>query len=237
MSKYLIATRANSGIKEMCDLTHPLLKKYAEKCKADFSILDKDIEGLHSHWRILNLFNLFERYDRIAVIDSDVLILKSCPCLFTTVSENCVGSVYEDKGSRLADRQNRIQKAQQKYGSVNWISGYINTGVCIFSKQHQNLFEYKKEDLWDDLGYDDVYLGWKIKNNNYSVQELPFQWNHMSMFSESWNNNANRFDSYIIHYAGNAFYPTIDRTEQIRQDYFLLKRFGLIEVNNEKINS
>lgn len=228
MTKYLITTRANDGIKEMCNITHPILRRYAEKCNADFSILEKDIEGLHSHWRILFIKDLFDEYDRIAVIDSDVLILKSCPSIFEEVGESCIGSIFEDKGSRMQDRQNRIQKANKRYGNVGWHDGYINTGVCIFSKAHRGIFEYEKDDLWNDLGYDDVYLGWKIHKFNYEVHELPFYWNHMSMFSE--NNGPSRFDSYVIHYAGNGFHPMLDRTEQIRQDYHLLKKFGLIEV-------
>ncbi len=58
MKKLLIATRANSNIKEMTDITHPVLKMYAEKCNADFKVIDKDIEGLHHHWRILNFYNI-----------------------------------------------------------------------------------------------------------------------------------------------------------------------------------
>ena len=223
----LICTRADDGIKQMCEITTPNLKWYARKCGANFKVLS-DSRGLHPHWRILFIKELFEQYDRIAVIDSDVLILKSCPSIFD-VPKSHIGSVYEDVGSRMQDRRGRIQKANKRYGNVGWGSGYINTGVCVFSKQHSNIFEYEKDNLYEDLGYDDVYLGWRIHKFNYEVYELPYKWNHMSMFSEG--NGPSRFDSYIIHYAGNGFHLMLDRTEQIRQDYWLLKNHGLIEVD------
>jgi len=222
----LIVTRADDGIKEMCEITHPILKWYAKKCEADFKVLSESGD-LHPHWRILFIKELFEEYDRIAVIDSDVLILKSCPSIFETVPGDCIGAIYEDVGSRLQDRRTRIQKANSKYGDCGWRTGYLNTGVFVMSKQHQKILEYKKEELYNDLGFDDVYLGWRIKKFGYKFFELPFIWNHMSMFSE--NNGPSRFDSYIAHFAGNGFHPMLDRTEQIRQDYWLLRNNGLIE--------
>ena len=224
----LICTRADDGIKEICNIAHPNLKWYAKKCGADFKILS-DSKDLHPHWRILFIKELFEQYDRITVIDSDVLILSNTPSIFEEVEESHIGSIYEDVGSRMQDRQRRIQKANKRYGNVGWHEGYINTGVCIFSKQHSKLFEYEKQDLYEDLGYDDVYLGHKIHKFNYQIHELSYKWNHMSMFSEA--GGPSRFDSYIIHYAGNGHIPCLDRTEQIKQDYWLLRNHGLLEVD------
>jgi len=229
MSKNLIFTRANDNIKDMCAITHPVLKKYANRCEADFIVIDKDITGLHSHWRILNIYELFNKYDRIAGIDSDVLILKKCPDIFKTVAIDSFGSIFEDKGSRLQDRRDRIKKANIRYGDIGWKEGYINTGVFVMSKIHRNILEYTKDTLWNDLGYDDVYFGYRLRLFKYDIQELDYRWNHMSMFSEEWNNSPSRFDSYIIHYAGNGHVLSLDRTEQIIQDYNLLKRFDLLE--------
>ena len=50
------------------------------------------------------------------------------------------------------------------------------------------------EEFWTDFGSDDVQLGYLIKKNNFQVMELPFQFNHMTMYSEAWNGFPNRFD-------------------------------------------
>ena len=68
------------------------------------------------------------------------------------------------------------------------------------------------------FGIDDIHLGYQIHKMGFEIQELPFQWNHMTMFSEGWNGYANRFDSYIIHYAGAGTFDESNRTNQIKND-------------------
>ena len=223
--KLCIVTRSDGRIKEMTDITHPILKRYAKKCGAEFKILS-DSKGLHPHYRILQLYELFKVYDRILCIDSDVLIMKSCPNIFKLVPIEKIGCIYEDKGSRQEDRRNRIAKIQREREDIGWETGYINTGVIVFSRLHRDIF--KNENLYLDLGYDDVLLGYKLNKQGYEIHELPFTFNHMSMHSEDWNKHASRFDSYIIHFAGRAFYPQIDRTEQIGSDFLILKKYGYI---------
>ena len=48
----------------------------------------------------------------------------------------------------------------------------------------------------------------------------------MSMFTEPWCGKK-KSDAYILHYAGQAFNPQIDRTEQIKQDWLILKKWKL----------
>ena len=166
---------------------------------------------------------------QILVLDSDLLILKSCPNLFEIVHAGTVGTIYEDVGSRQADRRSRIKKVQTAFGDVGWTEGYINTGVAIFSKEHKELFKHDSNTkLWLDLGYDDVFLGWRIHKMGIPVFTLDFTFNHMSMFSEEWNGFANRADSHIVHYAGNGFYFNVDKVEQIKQDKLTFKRYGLL---------
>ena len=213
--KLAIATRADENKKEMTDITHPVLQNYAEKCKADFIVLGDQGEP-HYHYRILQLYKLFDKYDRIISMDSDILIKDDCPNLFNVVPEEMIGSVLEDKGSRLIDRRERIQKIQMRFGDVGWKTGYINTGVAVFSKEHKDIF--KRRQLWFDNGYDDVYLGYWINKLGFKISELPFQFNHMRCFSEDWNGNPDRFNSYIIHYAGGGFDKSKQLTE-IKNDY------------------
>lgn len=196
--KLAIVTRSDGNIKEMSDRTHPTLKNYAKKCGADFIVLDH--EAPYFHYRILKLYDLFEKYDRIISMDSDVLIFPDCPNLFEIVPEDKIGTVLEDKGTRERDRRARIEMVNEKFGNVGWREGYINTGVAVFSKCHRDIF--KTRDLYMNLGYDDVYLGYWIHKLGYKIHELPYQLNHMRCFSEDWNGNPSKYKSFIIHYAG-----------------------------------
>jgi hypothetical protein len=83
-----------------------------------------------------------------------------------------------------------------------------------------NKTETPKEVYYTDHGSVDVHLGFKIRQCGFQIHELPFRWNHMTMFSEGWNGFANRFDSYIIHYAGRGtFEANLSRIEQMHKDY------------------
>jgi len=219
-----IVTRADNNIKEMTDITHPILKRYAAKCNSDFKIISEN-KGLHPHYRIMQCKELLDEYDRIIVLDSDMLILNSCPDLFELVPDDSIGVVYEDKGSRQEDRLSRIKKIQDLRGNIGWDSDYINTGCFVVSKIHQSIFVTKN--LYNDLGYDDVELGYQIHKRRFNIFELPYTFNFMSMWTESWC-GAKKSDAFIIHYAGNGFVLLEDRVAQIKNDYNILKRYNLI---------
>lgn len=213
--KRLVVTRADSNCERLIAITHPTIKCYAERWKADFMVLDHKEEWMTdyelAHYRILKVGKLLEQYERILIIDSDIVIMPECPNPFEMVDPEKIGSIYEDVGSRQDHRRQVIKDIQAKHGDVGWKEGYINTGVFVVSKKHKNIFRKIQGSgvghLWTGFGYDDALIGYNIHTEGFEIQELPFQWNHMSLFSEPWNNSANRFNSYIIHYAGAANFP------------------------------
>lgn len=223
--KFAMVTRADDNIEKLTKVTHPILMDYAAQWGCDFIVLDTKEDWMTdyelAHYRILRVRDLLQVYERILVIDSDVVIMPTCPNPFDVVPADSIGTIYEDKGSREPMRQGVIMSIQERYGDVGWEEGYINTGFFVVSRQHANIFQKATshseqirdtpfsptDGLWTGFGYDDALLGYNIHKFGHKVHELPFQFNHMSMFSESWNGNANRFESYVIHYAGLARFP------------------------------
>lgn len=236
--KLLVTTTADENIKDMTDLTHPIIKKFAKKWGADFLVLDqdanyynvgdlialKDMPMAEIHYRIMQLYDLLDEYDRIVQLDSDIVINKDCPNLFNCVSYDKIGTIFEDKGSRRANRRNRIRDVQNTWGYIGWEMGYINTGVFIVSQMHREIFRKFRDQYWTKLGFDCIHLGYLIHRLGLKIHELNYRFNHMSMFSEEWNRgygSLSRYLSYIIHYAGQANFPDRgDRTrvELIRDD-------------------
>jgi lipopolysaccharide biosynthesis glycosyltransferase len=207
----------------MTSITHPILKEYAKRCNADFRLIEGDppviTDDGHPHWRIANLYNYYDEYDRILCIDSDVLVLPNCPNLFDEVPEKCIGSSFEDIGSRAGPRRQSIQNIQKQFGDIGWKQGYINTGVLVTSKMHRDVFTSVDGRWYTNFGSDDVHIGYKAFKLNFKIHQLSYKFNHMTMFSEPWNNNADRFESYIIHYAGRGqFNLRLDRISNIRED-------------------
>ena len=91
--KLLITTRADNNISDWVELTHPIIRKYADKVKADFLVLDEDLNcdeaksgiGLGVYqYRIMKHYDLHDEYDRILSFDTDMLLSPNCPscCCF-----------------------------------------------------------------------------------------------------------------------------------------------------------
>jgi lipopolysaccharide biosynthesis glycosyltransferase len=208
--KKAMVTRADNRIEEISILTHPILKDFAKRWDAEFIVLNQPVsfrtDDNHEHYRILQVRDLLQDYDRILSIDTDVLIANTCPNPFETVPEDCISCIYEDKGSRLQHRRGVITTIQQQFGDIGWRTGYLNTGIMVLSKEHSNLFNPINGKYYTNWGSDDAHFGYNLNKYKLKFQELNYKFNHMGMFSEPWNNNASRFDSYIIHYAGSGIF-------------------------------
>jgi hypothetical protein len=226
--KKLILTRAFK-INEMSNISHPLIKEYANKCNADFLVLNErkiDIGPFHNE--IFQCHDLLDKYDRICIIDSDVLISNNAPDIFKIVPEDSVGVVYEDVGYRKKNRLKLIKEIQQINGNVGWSKGYINTGFIVVSKSHQVIFDIGENGLWNKEGYDDVQLGFNIHKHNIKIFQLPYKFNHMSLFSEL---GFNWLKSFVIHYAGTGFYRRMPREQQMMRDLSLINNKSLFQLN------
>lgn len=239
MNKFAMVTRCDDNAKELADVTHDILKDYAGQWNCDFIVLDKKEDWMTdyelAHYRIFEVRELLEKYERVLVIDSDIVIMPGCPNPFEIVPEGMIGSIYEDVGSREAQRQGTIIGIQEMFGYVDWEEGYINTGFFVVSRVHRDIFRKIKDRLWRGFGYDDAHIGWNIHDQSWEVFELPFQFNHMSMFSEPWNKSASRFDSWVIHYAGAAQFPDDLSGRGICKDNSLKHRIMLIQNDIDRI--
>jgi len=215
--KLLVITRADESVVEYTQLTHPIIRMFAEKWGAEFKILgsavgqkvDPEREFINKMWRILEFYDIFEDYDRIFHMDSDIVINKTCPNVFEIVPSDTVGLVFEDKGSRLRNRRERIAQIKARFGgNEHWISGYFNMGIFLSSRMHREMFTKIDGQLWEaEVGLEQTHLSYQLMKLKYKYVDLGYKFNHMSMFSEAWNGSVSRFDSHIIHYAGGAKFP------------------------------
>ncbi|MAE81332.1 MAG: hypothetical protein CMB80_01260 [Flammeovirgaceae bacterium] len=234
--KALVTVRADSNIAGYADITMPLLEKKAGEWGADFLRLTEefqysDVSDGRYHYRILELHNLLDVYDRILNLDADMLITPSCPNPFEEFTDDAVVTCLEDKGSRQSPRREVMRELQEKFGPVGWQEGYVNTGFFMTSRKHRNIFQKIQGQVWNGFGFDDALLSYNIALHKHDIQDAGYRWNHMTMFSEPWAGSLDRFKSYIIHYAGGGIFDLgainhqgdgIDRLDQIYRDYKIL---------------
>tara|TARA_Y100000593_G_scaffold95019_1_gene198395 strand:- start:3397 stop:4125 length:729 start_codon:yes stop_codon:yes gene_type:complete len=229
--KLLVTTRADAAFTPWVELTHPIIRQYAQRINADFLVLDEGQDcreatggignGIYQY-RIMKHYDLHATYDRILHLDSDMILTPDCPNLFDVVPDDHVGTILEDKGTRKLQRLQCVANAQKQFGDIGWKQDYINTGVFVTSKCHKDVYLPIQGKYFVDWGTDDIHIGYHIKRLGYPIHELSYHYNHMTMFSEAWNGNPDRFDSYIIHYAGAGIFDgsrASSKLEQATQDY------------------
>lgn len=209
----LMATCADESVMKYACYTLPIFRMYAKKWDARFKILDDQLYNRMGfamwNYRTMEFHNLLEIYDRIVYMDSDIVINKTCPNIFDAVPSDTVGLVFEDKGSRLQERRRRIVLVKTAFGgNEQWMAGFPNGGFYVVSRCHRNIFTKINGRLYDGPGYDGSHYMYQIIKFGYKYADLGYKFNHMSMFSESWNGSPSRFDSHILHYAGGGNFPS-----------------------------
>ncbi|MFA5526190.1 MAG: hypothetical protein WC992_05135 [Acholeplasmataceae bacterium] len=220
MTKHTAVVVCAAGI-DLAEPTRKTTALYAARIGAAHVVLDVPRvcmtgPGQYKYGRFekYQLFDVLGEYDRVLMLDADVLITSYAPNVFDLVPENAVGLVREDVslhkapallGEALAEKA----YAEQGLGKLaHWREGYANSGVIVASKQHRDVFRV------DDWLRRKIKLGvpgqhkeqqttnWLVARANVSVCWLPGLWNYLRQYE--WEYGLPRPEAYIVHYAGRA---------------------------------
>jgi len=139
----LVLTIATGAVyTEMSTYTHPTLQNYAHRIGAEFRCIDgKSISTTSIHWEKFQIYNLFDEYDRILYVDTDLIIRDDAPNIFDIVPKDKLGMFNE---APFTDRSKELMiDACKAYGRKleTWDGKYYNTGVIIASRCHRDVFK------------------------------------------------------------------------------------------------
>lgn len=192
---------------EMADLTHPLMQSYSKKINSEFIILNyEQIKEMGVSTDVgyekYQLYNLLKTYERVIFLDTDIIIRKNCPNLFEIVPEDSLGAFDESSYwiySREIDHRERILGIQKHYNvDLGWRMQYVNTGVMVLSQKHRDAFKLEHGTLVDLR--EQSQLNFNFKKLGFWIHDIGRRFNCMDFI-----NPTQRFDSYILHYAGKGF--------------------------------
>lgn len=181
---------------KMGETTHPLMEAYAKRIGAEFVVLEGIGDHEIPHYRKLDMKELFEKYDRILYVDTDILIRADAPNLFDIVPEEKIGAFNE---GQFVERAINFYAYMKQVGfSSKWNGKYYNTGVLVVSKAHADLFSAPPKE--DDNFKEQSYLNVMLIHKNYPIKDLSYRFNRMYCMDHL--TGEERFDSYFMHYAG-----------------------------------
>lgn len=205
----LITVTIGEHFHRIAALTHPLLAAYARRIGADFIVLHGNSpKPWLEKFRVSDFLAL---YDRVLFLDTDVIVKPDCPDLFERVPAECFGAW-------LASRHNprfesNIARIQQALPDLGWRGDYFNSGVMVVSRCHRDAFAKTIE--YQDEYPDQTLLNYRVQRLGYPIADIGYRFNHTGVASQV----ADRFASYIIHYAGHG--PA--RASLIRADLAYLR--------------
>jgi ADP-heptose:LPS heptosyltransferase len=181
----LVTLAIGADANKMVDIALPSLEHYAHKTGADLVIISEPkINGYSPHFEKFQMAELLDKYDRIVYVDADTLIHPACPDLFNLVPVDHVGVVPDSQDGQWhnLNRINEIMNSQQVLGFVNWGSGYFNSGVMVFSKEHKGLFdEPENRTRIQSTFLDQTILNYNFQKHGYKLFRLNPIFNGMEI--------------------------------------------------------
>jgi len=220
-------------------------KYWCEKNKIDFYLQSESNPNVGIPiWNKEFVFTNFKenKYDKIAVVDSDTMIKWDAPNFF---------NLYDDEFCGVLDTAN----LRWTYNSINTyknhfeefkqtelsIYEYINAGVLMFCKEHKYVFDYLMNfylkhkyilDNWNvpGVGKEQTIFNLTLKKLNIKQKYLSPEWNLISMnkrgmFNHNWQLNKRQVPffidySYIWHFTG---IPIESKQSIIEQTWSFIK--------------
>jgi hypothetical protein len=178
---------------DLTALTYPFLERYCENHNIDLIILrephphikqkfdELDIEWVIGGGERLFAYDLFNIYDRILWIGSDVLVHPYAPNIFNEVPKGYIGGYVEHKKEEFHHAGDICGDCYKAFGVLP--DNYINIDVMLVDKELKDIYNYNNQELILNINkgkwvYQD-YFNYYIKKNNTPLFDLGYKWNCM----------------------------------------------------------
>ena len=209
------------------DVTHPMMRAYAEKIGADFVVINTPKLNLSCvHYEKYQIYELLESYDRIIYLDTDILLNPDCPNLFKIVPEDNFGAFLISKHTYYHDGEIKI--VQKELGELGWKREYFNSGVMVFSQHHRQIFNIMQEPGmlgWAmkkrDFYLDQTLFNYAVQKYSMKIYDLGYKFNHTTLVKKSKNNLRKKLEK-MMKYIGDSLPIDIEKNSYTKFDKYLI---------------
>lgn len=205
MDQAIVTLTIGDKFQRMAELTHPTIKRYADRIGADFVVIsERKWPEYHIDYEKFQFRNLLLKYDRIHFIDTDCIVREDCPNLFQIVKPTEFGAFCE--GTFIPERMQALEYIAKLSGQQiqmnlnNWRGEYWNAGMMVISTLHQRLFTMLPTDSKVEGFGAQSWLNLLLINNKVAVKGIDYKFNRMTVMDAF--TGEPRHASWIIHYAG-----------------------------------
>ncbi len=212
MKKAIVTLDSNYVPLQWLHWSRPLFKLYATKVGANYVEIAKPKINLPAHPVLekLQLYDVLNEYDRVVYFDADILVQPQTPNLFNIVSFENVGAVYDcpDNNEHNTNRARSIANIKSILGEIDWVDGYINAGMMVLSRDHQDVFKFDPKLLKADpkllkkMFLDQDFINYNIKKNKLQIHKLPRSFNRITFSGNDEEFYEHGELAYVVHFAG-----------------------------------
>ena len=202
-------------------LTEPKLKIRPDPSRTGRSLQAVEKLGYMPIYEKENAFEYFDRYDQIAIVDSDIYIKSTAPDIFLDLSQDYdFGGVVERELPLNHKYKNKITKysrsAFTNLKDVDWRwnnlgAEFYNMGLMVMNKSFAKYLngqtpkefitrpEFK--DFVDGVGFfkwstDQMLLNWFVKKEKMKCKNMDWRWNSLYTAVEK----HKQKESYFVHF-------------------------------------
>lgn len=215
MKTLLLTIAVGPEYSRIGQLTHPSLRRYAERIGADFrAITEPRLAVTTPHWEKFQIAELLDEYDRVLYMDTDLIVREDCPSLFDVVPEDRLGMFNE---APFAPRSLELLiDCCRQYGVSlpGWDGKYYNSGVMVISRRHQHLFRKPEKEVVSF--YEQTYLNMKLALHQVPMHDLRHEYNRMTCMDAVI--GQHRLACPVVHYAGALYSLSVNALCQLIAD-------------------
>jgi lipopolysaccharide biosynthesis glycosyltransferase len=224
------------------NITHVVQRDPILKIKPDISRGGRSSESIQKLgylpiYEKENAFSYIDKYDQIAIIDSDIYIKNNAPNIFEDIDLNyAFGAVLERDMPNSKKQKSKVLKYSNnsfkhftdvKFDWNQLGADYYNMGLMLINSRNfapylngQTPSEFFKrpefKDFIDGIGYykwstDQILLNWWIKKENIKTKNLDWRWNGLYRGIETKYLN----EVYFVHFFLKDLLP--NRGENIKE--------------------
>jgi len=230
---------------ELFTYTRPSWEFYCKKYNIDFFVITDDMfPDTSPHWFRYYIFDLKPGYDRYLYVDADIIVKWNAPNIFETFKNpKKLYVVKDNSGLSWIWEGIKIYKNLFPDTDVKW-DEYFNSGVMLFSKNHQNLIEGFRDFYEDNTdiireyreryrkGFDQNIFNYFCKYHNINLEFISERWNLFHMIRREI-----FFNGYFVEMGYFWHLNGLDRNKQVSLVKQLWDQVKVNYINENKLNT
>lgn len=193
----------------MGEVSLPYWRRYAAKVGADFRVeTRRRLSGADDRLEKCFAREHLREYDRVLVVDIDMMVRPDCPDLFELVPPGRFAAMDEGHlyNSYVGDGLfTDLCATARAYGLTTALDDdygrlYLNTGICLFDRSHVGMLTPYRPDAEPGLcGFgDQTIINLRLRQLRPRLFLLPLCFNSMFIYRTT----TSRDSDFILHWAG-----------------------------------